>query len=89
MHMSSLGHQRMAIAVLDALGVEHDLAMPELARQPALTAKERRAANVDWARAHAAPWVKRRLTGVSSGDSLSPRRPTLAPVEVRPYDAAP
>jgi lysophospholipase L1-like esterase len=81
MHMSSAGHQRMAIAVLDALEVEHDLEPLPLVDRPVLSPRERRAANLEWARAHAAPWVKRRLTGRSSGDSLSPRRPALAPVD--------
>ncbi|MCW2840638.1 MAG: hydrolase [Aeromicrobium sp.] len=80
MHMSSAGHQRMAIAVLDTLGVAHDLRPLDLAERPVLTARQRRAAHLDWARAHAAPWVKRRLTGTSSGDSMDPRRPVLAPV---------
>jgi lysophospholipase L1-like esterase len=77
MHMSSAGHQWMAMAVLDALGVDHDLVPLELTPAPRLTKKERRAANLDWARTHAAPWVKRRLTGQSSGDALDPRYPTL------------
>lgn len=81
MHMSSDGHQRMATAVLDALGLGDGLGAVELGDQPTLTAKQRRAANVDWARSHAGPWVKRRLTGTSSGDSLSPRWPALAPVQ--------
>ncbi len=77
MHMSSAGHQWMAMAVLDALGVGHDLVPLDLTPAPRLTKKERRAANLDWARMHAGPWVKRRLTGKSSGDSLDPRYPTL------------
>ncbi len=77
MHMSSAGHQRMAMAVLDALGVDHDLVPLDLPAAPRLTKKERRAANVEWARTHAGPWVKRRLTGKSSGDLLDPRYPTL------------
>ena len=28
-----------------------------------------------WAREHLAPWIKRRLTGTSSGDSLSAKYP--------------
>ncbi len=80
MHMSSAGHQRMAIAVLDALGLEHDLQPLPLDERPVLSAADRRAANLDWARTHAGPWVKRRLTGTSSGDGLAPRWPTLAPV---------
>jgi len=76
MHMSSAGHQRMAIAVLDELGVEHDLRPLPLPRtRPPLTASERRAANMGWAREYAGPWVKRRLTGVSSGDDLDPKYP--------------
>ncbi|MRJ76072.1 SGNH/GDSL hydrolase family protein [Aeromicrobium sp. SMF47] len=80
MHMSSAGHQRMAIAVLDTLGIEHDLRPLELTERPVLTGRDRRAANVEWVKAYAAPWVKRRLTGTSSGDNLSPRWPALAPV---------
>ncbi|MCW2771037.1 MAG: hydrolase [Aeromicrobium sp.] len=80
MHMSSVGHQRMAVAVLDALGVAHEIGIPKLGDRPQVSARERREANLDWARAHAGPWVKRRLTGTSSGDSLSPRWPTLSPV---------
>jgi hypothetical protein len=38
-----------------------------------------RARDVQWARQHLAPWVKRRLTGRSSGDLVTAKRPTLAP----------
>lgn len=80
MHMASPGHQRMAIAVLDALDVPHDLQPLALADRPVLTERERRQANLAWAREHAGPWVRRRLTGVSSGDTISPRWPTPSPV---------
>ncbi|CAN5431926.1 SGNH/GDSL hydrolase family protein [soil metagenome] len=82
MHMSSAGHQRMAIAALDALGIEHMTAPLELAPLPTLTRAQRRVANIDWAKSHATPWVQRRLKGTSSGDGLLPRRPVLAPVEL-------
>ncbi|WP_311208906.1 MULTISPECIES: SGNH/GDSL hydrolase family protein [unclassified Aeromicrobium] len=75
LHMSSAGHQRMAIAVLDELGVPHDLEPLRLVDPPARTPREARADHLDWARTHAAPWVKRRLTGTSSGDTLSARYP--------------
>ncbi len=75
MHMGPAGHQRMAIAVLDTLGVPHDLEpLPLTDDGPA----GRRAAlrdNVAWARTSAAPWLHRRLTGRSSGDHLSARYP--------------
>ena len=76
LHMSSAGHQRMAIAVLDALEVQHELRPHELIDRPTLTGAQRWAANREWARTHAGPWIKRRLTGTSSGDSLSPRWPS-------------
>lgn len=75
LHMSSAGHQRMAMAVLDELGVRHDLEPLALAEPVARSPREQRAENLAWARSHAAPWVRRRLTGTSSGDALSPRHP--------------
>jgi len=80
LHMSAAGHQRMAIAVLETLGLEHDLELPVLAPLPEMDRRQRRDADLAWARAHAAPWVQRRLRGTSSGDGLAPRRPLLEPV---------
>ncbi len=79
-HMSSLGHQHMAVAVLDALEVPHDEQLDPLPDPPELGPRERRAADLAWARAHAAPWLQRRLTGRSSGDGVRPRYPALEPV---------
>jgi lysophospholipase L1-like esterase len=80
MHLGPAGHQRMAIEVLDTLGVDHGLAPFELEPLPVMDRRQRRDADLAWARAHAAPWVQRRLRGTSSGDGLAPRRPVLAPV---------
>ena len=77
LHMSSAGHQRMAIEVLDTLGVPHDLTPFELAPSPEMDRRQRRDADLAWAKAHAAPWVQRRLRGTSSGDDLAPRWPAL------------
>jgi lysophospholipase L1-like esterase len=79
-HMSSIGHQHMAVAVLDALGIEHAVNLDPLPRLPELSRRERREADLAWARSHAAPWVQRRLTGRSSGDGLRPRVPELCAV---------
>ena len=79
-HMSTTGHRHMAVAVLDALGVPHSVSLDPLPELPALTRRERREADVAWARAHAAPWVQRRLTGRSSGDGLRPRVGALSAV---------
>ena len=78
MHMGPPGHQRMAIEVLDTLGVEHDLAPLPLYDVPTPSRREQLRENLDWARDAALPWVHRRLTGRSSGDTVSPRYPTLA-----------
>ncbi|CAB4693206.1 unannotated protein [freshwater metagenome] len=78
MHMGPAGHQRMAIEVLDTLGVAHDLRPLPLVDPPALSRREALLEHGDWLRTSAAPWVHRRLTGRSSGDGLSPKHPRLA-----------
>ncbi len=77
MHLSSAGHARMAVAVLEALGIGHDLRPAELEEAARLDRRARRSADLAWARAHLAPWVQRRLRGTSSGDGLAPRHPVL------------
>lgn len=83
MHMSAAGHERMAAIVLDTLGVDHDITPEELGPLPEMDRRQRRDADLAWARAHAAPWVQRRLRGTSSGDGLTPKHPTLTPVRAR------
>jgi len=74
LHLNPRGHQRVAGNVLAALGVE----------PPVLTGL----ADVDHSQGTAAywreyvlPWIGRRLTGRSSGDSREPKYPTLEPLE--------
>ncbi|GAB3995826.1 SGNH/GDSL hydrolase family protein [Nocardioides marmoraquaticus] len=80
MHLNARGHSVVAATVLDALGVEHTLDVPDPMPAADVPLAVRLRADAAWAREHAVPWVHRRLTGRSSGDGLSPRRPTLAPV---------
>lgn len=80
MHMSPAGHQRMAIAVLDALGVQHDLEPLVLADPSPMTVLERVKAQLQWAVEYLGPWIKRRVTGRSSGDGLDPRYRELTPL---------
>jgi lysophospholipase L1-like esterase len=80
MHLNSFGHSHIALAVLDRLGVEHDLAEPELPTRVQRTKAEARRHHLMWAREHAGPWVHRRLTGRSSGDTVTAKRPTLTPM---------
>jgi lysophospholipase L1-like esterase len=80
LHLSPAGHRRVAAHVLTALDVKPD---PEwLATPPAMPVSWRaaRAADVRWMGQHLAPWVKRRLTGRSSGDTVTAKRPTLTAV---------
>ncbi|KRC52893.1 MULTISPECIES: SGNH/GDSL hydrolase family protein [unclassified Nocardioides] len=80
LHLNAVGHQSIAIAALDALGVAHDLQPLPPVVVPVLSAREQRAADLAWARSHLAPWVQRRVTGRSSGDGVEPKRPALAPI---------
>jgi hypothetical protein len=40
----------------------------------------RRRSDAAWVGHHLAPWIKRRLTGRSSGDHITAKRPVLGPV---------
>ncbi|WP_432982675.1 SGNH/GDSL hydrolase family protein [Dactylosporangium sp. CA-233914] len=81
LHLSPAGHRRVAAQVLTRIGVECD---PDWLVAPAppeeLSWMSRKAADAKWATQHLAPWVKRRLTGRSSGDMVTAKRPELAPL---------
>jgi lysophospholipase L1-like esterase len=80
LHLSPAGHRRVAAHVLAALGATHEAnwltAPPVPAPQRWLAA---RGADLRWAGEYLAPWVRRRLTGRSSGDTVTAKRPSLAP----------
>ncbi len=80
LHLSAAGHRRVAAHALAALGVEAEPAWLQSppAPRPLPWARARRA-DLEWATRHLAPWVKRRLTGRSSGDLISAKRPDLSP----------
>jgi lysophospholipase L1-like esterase len=81
LHMAPAGHRRVAAHVLTALDVVHD---PSWLDPPGESERRTwlasRARDARWARQHLAPWLRRRLTGRSSGDTISAKRPTLTPV---------
>jgi lysophospholipase L1-like esterase len=81
MHLNPVGHQHIAFAVLASLGIVHDEDRLPRVPLPTLSRSERLRENAAWTREFLGPWVHRRLTGRSSGDSISPKRPTLAPIE--------
>ena len=80
MHLNSGGHAHLAREVLDAIGVRHELETATFDPLPTLRRREQLAAHAQWTREFLVPWVHRRVTGRSSGDSVSPKRPGLGPV---------
>ena len=82
LHLSTAGHHRVAAHVLSALGIEPDPAWLVAPATPERVGWLRARANdARWAGQHLAPWVKRRLTGRSSGDAVTAKRPTLTPIK--------
>ena len=81
MHLNSHGHTHMAHAVLEAIGVEHGLDPVVIEPLPVLRRREQWAANAQWTREFLVPWVHRRVTGRSSGDSVTPKHPVLTRVD--------
>ncbi|GLZ35997.1 SGNH hydrolase [Lentzea sp. NBRC 105346] len=79
LHLNALGHNEVAIAVLDGLGVGHSLAATRLAPALVPDPRVRRQQDLRWAREHVVPWVVRRLRGQSSGDTVRPKQPELRP----------
>ena len=80
LHMAPVGHRRVAAHVLRALDLQPDPAWFDSPGPPIRRSwPAARAADLRWTRHHLAPWVKRRLTGRSSGDLVTAKRPTLAP----------
>lgn len=83
LHLTDEGHRRVAEAVWQTLGYEpedpewHTPMPPTL--PPNWTA--RRVEDARFTRQYLLPWIGRRLTGRSSGDGLSPKRPDLLPYE--------
>ncbi|GIH13242.1 SGNH/GDSL hydrolase family protein [Rugosimonospora africana] len=82
LHLNEVGHRRVAAHVLTALDVKPDPAWWDVPPPgPVLSWVSRRAADTRWARQYFAPWIKRRLTGRSSGDHVVAKRPTLSPLD--------
>ncbi len=80
LHFSPLGHHTIAMMVLEALNVPHTLEPLVPKPLPPRTWREARTEDLVWAREYFVPWVIRRLRHQSSGDGISPKRPTPGPV---------
>lgn len=84
LHLASHGHERIAAAVLQALGEAGP--DPDWWRRPLPTTAGSRIASrviedTRWAVQHLAPWVVRRLRGISSGDGRTAKHTDLAPLD--------
>ncbi|MDL9937122.1 SGNH/GDSL hydrolase family protein [Gordonia sp. ABSL1-1] len=76
LHMSALGHERMAAEVLDVLDVAHAINPVALEPQPGTGSRlDHYRTEAEWVRTFLVPWISRRVRGVSSGDGIAPRWP--------------
>lgn len=80
MHLGPAGHQIVAMMLLDALGVPHEVAPLPLTDLADVSRGERLRADARWVREFLGPWVHRRLTGRSSGDAIEPKHPDFVRV---------
>lgn len=78
-HLTPTGHQIVAAAALDVLGVTLGEDAATLEAEVPMALRERLQWNVRWGNTYVRPWVRRRLTGRSSGDGRSAKRPELGP----------
>jgi lysophospholipase L1-like esterase len=81
LHLNSRGHERVAGTVLAALGVP----APDASSDHPTIPEQRTA---DYWRQYVLPWIGRRVTGRSSGDSRAPKSATLQPVELPTFPGA-
>jgi lysophospholipase L1-like esterase len=87
LHLNPLGHHEVARMVLRTLNVDNDLQPYEPEPLSVRTWRRARSEDLVWARVHLMPWVIRRITHRSSGDNVTAKRPSPAPVYAdRPVD---
>jgi lysophospholipase L1-like esterase len=87
LHMASDGHRRVALLACEVAGIPapEDWRAPLAAQSarpgPASSTRSwlsSRWSDVEWVTEHAAPYLSRRLHGISAGDGMSAKRPELA-----------
>lgn len=82
LHVSPLGHARIAAALAEAVGLpgsDDSWTLP-LPPRPAPGRLEAAGAELRWAAGFLGPWIGRRLSGRSSGDGRTAKRPDLLPL---------
>ena len=83
LHANAEGHRRIADGLAYVLGLPgFDGAWTDpLSPDAPPTALHSALDKVRWVAAYLTPWMVRRLMGRSSGDGITPKRPTLRPVD--------
>ncbi len=78
LHLSAEGHRRLALRVCEVVGVpvDEDWNAPWPPAAPVSRAQAWRE-DARWVRQYLVPWIHRRLTGRSSGDTVTAKRPVL------------
>ena len=82
LHFSPVGHNTIARMVLNSLGVENQLKPYEPEPLIPRPWRQARVEDIGWARDYFVPWVLRRVRHQSSGDGVSPKRPTAGNVDL-------
>jgi len=82
LHLSTAGHLRVAAHVLAALDLTADDDWWAVPPPPRRSWPAARAADLRWTTQHLAPWLKRRIQGKSSGDTVAAKRPALSPLDL-------
>jgi lysophospholipase L1-like esterase len=85
LHLAPDGHRRVALRACEVASVPvaedwREPLRPDPAAAPRWLSARRQ--DVRWARTYAAPWLQRRLRGVSSGDGMAAKRPELQQLEI-------
>ena len=85
LHLTAEGHRRVALRTCEVLGVpvtgDWRVPLPPIAAAPGNRARlAGRREDARWTREYAMPWVRRRVSGGSSGDGLCAKRPELLPL---------
>lgn len=75
LHLNAFGHHEVARLVLDVLRVPNALEPSAPEPLPQRSWREARVEDLHWTREHLIPWIGRRIRGVSSGDTVLPKRP--------------
>lgn len=83
LHLSPPGHRLAADAAREALGIGDARWRTPVVASPVPPLPTRLAGHGRWVRAHAGPWVGRRLRGVSSGAGVEPKDPAWVHVPPR------